>query len=97
MSLEFKHFLQREAILAFKEIKTCSNDRFNFSNVSEGVLETIKVHRIPSKACKKGRLAGKLKKPEASQLSSDIKEKQMKALGEYSFLEKEHIEKVFPT
>ena len=68
--------------------------RFTFSNVSDGVVETIiKVQRKPPKEriFQEDQLETS-RYGIASQLSVDnVNEKQMKSLCEGSFLEKEHL------
>ena len=81
---------QITVILVYQEIKTRSIDRFSFSNVSDGVLETIKVQRKPPKIrIFQGDQLKEFKKTNSITSLDDINEKQMKSLGEGSFLEKE--------
>ena len=82
-------------ILVYQEIKTRSLDRFTFSNVSEGVIEIIKVQRKNPKATifQEDQLE-EFKKSNTITSLDDINEKQMKSLGEGSFLEKEFLQKL---
>ena len=43
------HVIKRGAILIYRENKALSFDRFTFSNVSDGALESIKLQRKPPK------------------------------------------------
>ena len=72
-----------------KKLKTRSLDRFTFSNVSDGVLEIIKVQRKPPKTriFQEDQLE-EFKKSNTITSLDYINEKQMKSLGEGSFLKK---------
>ena len=86
---------EREAILVYQEIKTRSLDRFTFSNVSDGVLEIFKVQQKPPKARKfQEDQLEEFKKSNTITSLDYINEKQMKSLGEGSFLEKEFLQKL---